>query len=441
MADPTLGLPSYNPQVANPNMRMMLGNMAMAPVVAPAAFGGVGGIPPVAPVQPNPWLPGSSMTPADSAYYRAAAQPLAIPPTPPAGPGAMAAARGLSASGFPVNQPGQGGTVAGLWSQALDSNGAQAGTAQPQPVGARMMGTADPTAGWPGFTNGAGGPSGFGGTNAAQPVSAQPLNTAALNTATGPAFAPSAARLARAGAGADGGSAPNELVGGSGVSPTPGAGSTMGLPAYSAVAAGQAQYDAAQPAASGRAGVGGGGLVNPSGAIATGYDQQTAYRRSGLADIMTAASQGNPNNYSLRLGHLVGALGNNNFAQVQGQGADSMNQAEAAEFDAGTMAGAQVYGHQMGYQSELARAASAERINEATPREIGSQIAYGPGGIPIGQTTAFGTSGKGFAQLPTNTNNVIPSYDEFQRSFRGVNPGMVPESDVLAAYKQKFGGR
>lgn len=403
MADPTQGLPAYTPRTVDPNLRMMLGNMAGPPVVgqvAPAAFGGVGGVVAAPNVQRSPWLPDSAMTPADAAYYRSAAQPLTIPPSLAAGPGALAAAQGIAPNGFPVAQPGQGGTVAGLWQQALASNGAQAGIAQPQPVAPRMMGTADPLAGYPGFTNGAGAPAGFSpAVNAVQPV--------APAAAPGPAFSPSPERLARAGVGATGGQAGTDPyagtpggVGGS-VPPLP------PLPGYVGAGGADAGSVAPLPAYSGGGAGGGGvggGLTNPSAAIATGLAQQLSYQRQALGNIMSAASQGDSRNYSFRLGHLVGAMGNNNFGQVQGQGADALNQATASEADAGMMSAANIYATQ-GRAADVAQTIEGERrAKELVLQPAGQTMVPNPANplFPLTQTT-YATTQRGPGGMVTTT--------------------------------------
>jgi hypothetical protein len=353
---------------------------------------------------------------ADQQYMRAVAP----------GPGALAAVRGIGPNGFPVAQPGQGGTVAGLWNQALNSNGAQAGIPQPQPVGARMMGTADPLAGYPGFTNGTGSPAGFspaGAINAVQPVSAQPLNTAALNAATGPAFAPSAARLARAGYGADGGSSPNELpagtsAGSTDVSPTPGAGNplppgmgggaTAGLPAYSAVAAGQAQYDARQPAYAP------GGLQNPMAAASAGFDRQEANTRNFMGQALDYVQGGNGIFEQATRGRAIGnilhaVMGPNNAGQVYGQGADSFNQSTASEADAGMTSGASMFDAQQRLAGEQARVAE-EHYKDATDSvPLGTVVGTDPVTHMAVPLTTYGRRSQQAGGMPAAYNATTPA--------------------------------
>lgn len=54
--------------------------------------------------------------------------------------------------------------------------------------------------------------------------------------------------------------------------------------------------------------------------IARGMSQQEAYRQKGFADAETAAKQGNPDNYSYRLAHYLGALGENKASSEQESG-------------------------------------------------------------------------------------------------------------------------
>jgi hypothetical protein len=126
------------------------------------------------------------------------------------------------------------------------------------------------------------------------------------------------------------------------------------------------------------------GFVDPRSAIATGFQQQEAYRQHGLADIMEAARQGNPDNYSYRLGHLVAALGNNNFGGVQGQGADSLNQSIAGITSAGIGAGASMYGSDQASARTAAEIAQQREQLEATPVQAGGVGIVPPGGmLPI----------------------------------------------------------
>lgn len=78
---------------------------------------------------------------------------------------------------------------------------------------------------------------------------------------------------------------------------------------------------------SGGGSVGPRGIVDPSAAIRTGFNQQLNYQQAALQNIMDAARGGDSRNYSYRLAHMIGAMGQNNFAGLQTQGADAMNNA------------------------------------------------------------------------------------------------------------------
>jgi hypothetical protein len=135
-------------------------------------------------------------------------------------------------------------------------------------------------------------------------------------------------------------------------------------------------------------------LTNPSGAIANGYEQQLSYQRNALAAIMGAAQQGSAGNYSYRLGHLVGAMGQNNFASVQGQGADALNQSMASEANAAMSANASMYGADVG----LAR----------TGEEVGEQhYQAATSSVPLG--TTVGTDPVTHMAVPLTTYGQRPA--------------------------------
>ena len=151
-------------------------------------------------------------------------------------------------------------------------------------------------------------------------------------------------------------------------------------------------------------GGGGNALVPPGAAIQTGYEQQLNYQRAALQAIMEAARAGSPGNYSFRLAHLVGAMGNNNFGQVQGQGADALNQANASIQTAGTYADATRFGataQLQGREEEIGEQASQFA---QTPREVGNEVTYNAYGMPQGSHTTFAVPGgmaNGRAAAPT----------------------------------------
>ncbi|PFH12840.1 hypothetical protein [Burkholderia sp. JKS000303] len=147
------------------------------------------------------------------------------------------------------------------------------------------------------------------------------------------------------------------------------------------------------------AGVSGGGAVggkfiDPAAAIQAGFDQQTAYRQQAIQDIMAAARQGDPGNYSFRLAHLVGATGANNFAGIQGQGVDALNSAIAGITGAGIGANAAMYG--------------ADQATVRTGMEVGEQhYQAATGSVPTG--TVVGSDPSTKMAVPLTTYGQRPS--------------------------------
>lgn len=302
---------------------------------------------------------------ADQQYARAVAP----------GPGAIAAARGLTPAGFPVAQAGQGGTAAGLFQQALNSNGAQQGIPQPQPVNPRMMGTPDPTAGFPSFTNGTGSPAAFSTAPTQQPAAnlaaAAPVGTNATRMITptadsGPILAPQFA----------------------GTGPV-----TSAMFANPATAGGQAT-DA--PAAN----LSGGGMTpafhDPSGAISNGFAQQQQSAQDYISQALNYIQGGGSIFERATRGRAIAnimhaVVGPNDQGQVEGQGADALNQSLAGVSSAAIGANASMYG------SDNALTANAQRLTSAqnevqynminTPHVSGQRIVAGPGGIPMAVNT------------------------------------------------------
>lgn len=118
----------------------------------------------------------------------------------------------------------------------------------------------------------------------------------------------------------------------------------------------------------------GAGLVDPQAAISRGLGQQLSYQNSALASIMDAAKEGDPRNYSFRLAHLVGAMGQNNFGQIQGQGADTMNQAMAGVGNAGLNAGAALVGHDTQLAAQQAQIAAQTAMESRKAQPVGSSV-------------------------------------------------------------------
>lgn len=327
------------------------------------------------------------------------------------GPGAVAAARGLTPSGFPIPQPGQGGTLLGL----ANMNGAQAGVPQPQPVGARMMGTVDPTAGWPSFANGTGAPAGFSPAAAPAPAQASASVQPVANAAAMPANNNYGFTAPAALGGVTNPAVWNQVPLENGNIPLPdgsaGGGAGVGGPA----AAADTRVRAAIPsfngvAAPANAGVqvyrgmngaaGGSGQVgafrDPSGPISAGFQAQQAYGQGflnqaldyigGGKDIFEQATRGRA------IGNILHAVvGQNNEGSVQGQGADALNQSIAGISSASLGAGAQQYTADTNFATNAAHNATEMNIER-------SRIAATP--VPMGNT-----SGINNLNLPYNQTN------------------------------------
>lgn len=158
-------------------------------------------------------------------------------------------------------------------------------------------------------------------------------------------------------------------------------------------------------------------VVNPAGAIDRGIGQQGEYAQSqqdrALEGARLAAASGNPMNATARFNAAIGALsplaGQNNFAGVQGKGAEDINaaqtQAYAINQGAVTAANALAGQNQREYmqqdQQNIASKRSAaahmysadttKEIAENTPHPFGSTSTIDPiTGMVSGSTTNYG---------------------------------------------------
>lgn len=435
MADVTQGLPTlapqpmYVPPATDPNFAMLTKPMMRPPLagqVAPNAFGNaapyvappVAPAPYISPVRPDTYGPAG--VEADR-QLRQMLTPNAIAP-------------GLATSGYPTVQPGQGGTLAEL----ANSNGSQFGIAQPQPVNPRMMGTPDPGAGYPNFTSGSGSPAGFGGTpspssGTGAPAGfggAAPLPTLAGTNAASiaPSVAPSIAD--------NSGPVLNPRFAG----PGPVTSAMFANP--QGPAAGTAGGAAAAPAAApvyagGNAvpvnGVGGmvGGFRDPGATISAGFDRQQSTAQDymsqalnyiqGGGDIFERATRGRA-----IAGILHAVVGPNNEGQVQGQGADALNQSLAGVSSSAIGANANMYGSDQAIRANEERIAGARQEvqfrSAHTPVQVGASPYSDPltkmtiplptFGLPV--TNADGTTG--FKAL--SPNRAIPEAPGVENQIR-----------------------
>jgi hypothetical protein len=182
---------------------------------------------------------------------------------------------------------------------------------------------------------------------------------------------------------------------------------------------------------------GGGTIVNghfadPRDAIAYGFQQQLAYQMASMRNLNAMAGNGGDLGFHARAAMLAAAVGQNNFGQVQGQGADSLNQAIAGETEAQTNATAQE-------TVENTRKEAEEYGVDNTPRPISQHTGYNAYGMPTGSDTLYGTSGAGaVTPVAAPGNGVKPTLENFLTRARAANPGV--SDDTLKAYYAKAYG-
>jgi hypothetical protein len=159
------------------------------------------------------------------------------------------------------------------------------------------------------------------------------------------------------------------------------------------------------PARGGGAGGGRFGLANPEGTIMSAFDRQQASNMA-MADRLMEWSQGgnifeNKQRVAIAGQALAAMINNNNQGQVQGQGANSMNQVAGGIQSAGIGAGAQMYGANAGLQGNLASV--AQRMYEAQTSSVpmGTEIGTDPVtgmGMPM---TTYGQRPSAVGAMPT----------------------------------------
>lgn len=250
------------------------------------------------------------------------------------------------------------------------------------------------------------------------------------------------------------------------VSPTPGQGNplpvamrgdggegSVGLPegpapgdnGYPAGIVPQALAGAPDVGGAGSAGSGArvaGNLIDPASAIGRGLNQQLAYQKAALANILDAARAGDPRNFSFRLAHLVGAMGSNDFGQVQGQGVNAMNQALGNIASAGEYAAAQRYGAEQALYGHLAE--TGERQYEAATSSIptGTTVGVDPVTHMAVPLTTYSQRAAQVGGMPTPYNPqppiAKPSLEQFLAGARARNPG-VSDAELKAYYQKQYG--
>ncbi|WP_396328495.1 hypothetical protein [Burkholderia anthina] len=151
----------------------------------------------------------------------------------------------------------------------------------------------------------------------------------------------------------------------------------------------------------------GGKFVDPRDAIAYGYQQQLAYQRQSIANLMGAFQRSD--GLAATKHALAATIGANNFAGVQGQGVDALNSAIAGITGAGIGANAAMYG---------ADQALAGRIAETTEQHYQAATGSVPTGTVVGSDpvtnmavplTTYGQRPASAGMVPTPYNPAPPT--------------------------------
>lgn len=124
---------------------------------------------------------------------------------------------------------------------------------------------------------------------------------------------------------------------------------------------------------------GNGRFTDPSAAIANGINQQSGYANQLMQTALNYIGQGKDIFDQATRGRAIAGIlhavaGNNNFAGVQGQGVDALNNAVAGITSAGIYGGAQMYGADVGHQNVLAENAGREQLQRGVTQTTGSRI-------------------------------------------------------------------
>lgn len=196
-----------------------------------------------------------------------------------------------------------------------------------------------------------------------------------------------------------------------------------------------------------------GGLVNPSGAITSGFGQQDA-RAQGYIQQALNYVQGGADQYErASRGRTIAAIlnasvGPNNQGGVAGQGADSYDNALAGIQQAGIGAGAQLGSAGINnagafsraqLQTQSAQAITDEDLTRPQPTGQGTRLNPTTGiyenfttyGLP---TVRKGVGIVGNTPIPSTSALYKPTLDEYLERNRPLNPG-VSDAQLTAAYK------
>ena len=134
---------------------------------------------------------------------------------------------------------------------------------------------------------------------------------------------------------------------------------------------------------------GNGRFTDPSAAIANGINQQSGYANQLMQTALNYIGQGKDIFDQATRGRAIAGIlhavaGNNNFAGVQGQGVDALNNAIAGITSAGIYGGAQMYGANQQLAGTQAQIAGQLQLEGGHTQPIGTEpvnTAYGP--IPM----------------------------------------------------------
>lgn len=193
-----------------------------------------------------------------------------------------------------------------------------------------------------------------------------------------------------------------------------------------------------------------GGMMNPEGTINRGFDFQSQRTEHFMQQALDYINQGSDifdraTRGRAIAGILAATMGPNNVGAVQGQGADSMNNALAGIQQAGIGANASEFASVAGMVNNQNTVNERRYEAETTPVDLGQgvqQVQYGNATIPM-IVQQRGTRAGGLAATPIGAaapNNAAPTLQQFLEKARAANPG-VSDQQLQQYYARKYGGK
>jgi hypothetical protein len=170
------------------------------------------------------------------------------------------------------------------------------------------------------------------------------------------------------------------------------------------------------------------GLQNPSSTISGGYERQQAYAQNFLDQALNYIQGGGDIFERATRGRAIGGIlhavaGQNNEGSAQAQGANGLNSAVAGIANAGTMAGAQMYGSDNSLAARQAEIGEQHYQYQNTPRAVGSDIVQTPFGPMPAPRYALPVGGMvGQPLSPTTPPAAKPSIVEGSTGVRNGKP-------------------